>query len=235
MNPDTIRETYEVLANEIPAAAAIEEARISGAQQGIGRLASAVSTNAGGNNLYTYNRFTRPAVDSLRDQMVMQGQVSGLSKYLTDLQNQLQLDLRNAQNRAQARANNNLRRYGNPYGYRPSSGVWVSGGGGGNGSGTAGSATGPTYGAIPGYTYSENIIENKTFPTQTPREAVESGNAASADDVLRLLEENGYVTTPAGEQNQGRPPQTIDLSDTTPWDDPNQGNVDLSHLAPWLR
>lgn len=101
MSPDEIAATYEVLAPMSTDYANANLERAGQAQASYGPLAEAAmggSRTAGIGN-YTYNRLVRPAVDTMRDQLIVEGYSNALNKQISD-------SLRNAQenyNRASRR------------------------------------------------------------------------------------------------------------------------------------
>ena len=106
MTPDQITETYEVLAPMATDYANANLERAGQAQASYGPLAQAAmgdSQTAGIGN-YTYNRLVRPAVDTLRDQLIVEGYSNSLNKQLSDRLN----SARNKYNRATRRRNNNI-------------------------------------------------------------------------------------------------------------------------------
>lgn len=103
MSPDEIVETYEVLAPMAGDYANANIERAGQAQASYGPLAEAAmggSQTAGIGN-YTYNRLARPAVDTMRDELVVQGYSDALNRQLSE-------SLRLAQNNY----NRAARRYG---------------------------------------------------------------------------------------------------------------------------
>lgn len=104
MTPDQITETYEVLAPMATDYANANLERAGQAQASYGPLAQAAmgdSQTAGVGN-YTYNRLVRPAVDTMRDQLIVEGYSAALNKQLSDALNKAKENY----NRA-ARRNNN--------------------------------------------------------------------------------------------------------------------------------
>ena len=86
MTPDQITETYEVLAPMSTDYANANLERAGQAQASYGPLAQAAmggSQTAGIGN-YTYNRLVRPAVDTMRDQLIVEGYSAALNKQLGD-------------------------------------------------------------------------------------------------------------------------------------------------------
>lgn len=86
MTPDQITETYEVLAPMSTDYANANLERAGQAQASYGPLAEAAmggSRTAGVGN-YTYNRLVRPAVDTMRDQLIVEGYSAALNKQLSD-------------------------------------------------------------------------------------------------------------------------------------------------------
>lgn len=86
MTPDQITETYEVLAPMATDYANANLERAGQAQASYGPLAQAAmgdSQTAGIGN-YTYNRLVRPAVDTMRDQLIVEGYSAALNKQLSD-------------------------------------------------------------------------------------------------------------------------------------------------------
>lgn len=110
MTPDQITETYEVLAPMATDYANANLERAGQAQASYGPLAQAAMGNSrtAGIGNYTYNRLVRPAVDTMRDQLVVEGYSAALNKQLSD-----------ALNKAKENYNRAARRHSN-------------GGGGGN-------------------------------------------------------------------------------------------------------
>lgn len=105
MTPDQITETYEVLAPMATDYANANLERAGQAQASYGPLAQAAmgdSQTAGIGN-YTYNRLVRPAVDTMRDQLVVEGYSAALNKQLSDTLNKAKENY----NRAARRYNNN--------------------------------------------------------------------------------------------------------------------------------
>ena len=103
MTPDQITETYEVLAPMATDYANANLERAGQAQASYGPLAQAAmggSQTAGIGN-YTYNRLVRPAVDTLRDQLIVEGYSAALNKQLSDSLNAA----KNNYNRAARRSN----------------------------------------------------------------------------------------------------------------------------------
>lgn len=89
MTPDQITETYEVLAPMATDYANANLERAGQAQASYGPLAQAAmggSQTAGVGN-YTYNRLVRPAVDTMRDQLIVEGYSAALNKQLSDALN----------------------------------------------------------------------------------------------------------------------------------------------------
>lgn len=86
MTPDQITETYEVLAPMATDYANANLERAGQAQASYGPLAQAAmggsQTASIGN--YTYNRLVRPAVDTMRDQLIVEGYSAALNKQLSD-------------------------------------------------------------------------------------------------------------------------------------------------------
>lgn len=114
MSPEEIAATYEVLAPMATDYANANLERAGQAQASYGPLAQAAmgdSQTAGIGN-YTYNRLVRPAVDTMRDQLIVEGYSAALNKQLSD-----------ALNKAKENYNRASRRYSR------------GGGGGGNNGG----------------------------------------------------------------------------------------------------
>lgn len=89
MTPDQITETYEVLAPMATDYANANLERAGQAQASYGPLAQAAmgdSQTAGIGN-YTYNRLVRPAVDTMRDQLIVEGYSAALNKQLSNALN----------------------------------------------------------------------------------------------------------------------------------------------------
>lgn len=104
MSPDQITETYEVLAPMATDYANANIERAGQAQASYGPLAQAAmgdSQTAGIGN-YTYNRLVRPAVDTMRDQLIVEGYSNSLNKQLSDTLNKA----RENYNRATRRRSN---------------------------------------------------------------------------------------------------------------------------------
>lgn len=104
MTPDQIAETYEVLAPMATDYANANLERAGQAQASYGPLAQAAmgdSQTAGIGN-YTYNRLVRPAVDTMRDQLIVEGYSAALNKQLSDAMNKA----RENYNRAARRRSN---------------------------------------------------------------------------------------------------------------------------------
>lgn len=90
MSPDEISATYEVLAPMATDYANANLERAGQAQTSYGPLATAAmgdSQTAGIGN-YTYNRLVRPAVDTIRDQLIVEGYSSALNRQLSNALNQ---------------------------------------------------------------------------------------------------------------------------------------------------
>lgn len=105
MTPDQIAETYEVLAPMATDYANANLERAGQAQASYGPLAQAAmgdSQTAGIGN-YTYNRLVRPAVDTMRDQLIVEGYSAALNKQLSDSLNEAKKNY----NRAARRHSNN--------------------------------------------------------------------------------------------------------------------------------
>lgn len=103
--PQDIIETYEVLAPMATDYANANLERAGQAQASYGPLAQAAmggSQTAGIGN-YTYNRLVRPAVDTMRDQLIVEGYSAALNKQLSDSLNEAKKNY----NRAARRYNNN--------------------------------------------------------------------------------------------------------------------------------
>lgn len=86
MTPEEISATYEVLAPMAGDYANANIERAGQAQSSYGPLAQAAmggSQTAGVGN-YTYNRLVRPAVDTLRDQLIVEGLSASLNKQISD-------------------------------------------------------------------------------------------------------------------------------------------------------
>lgn len=90
MKPDEIAATYEVLAPTATDYANANLERVGQAQASYGPLAQAAmgdSQTAGIGN-YTYNRLARPTVDTMRDQLIVEGYSAALNKQLSDSLNE---------------------------------------------------------------------------------------------------------------------------------------------------
>lgn len=103
LTPQGIAEIYEVLAPMSTDYANANLERAGQAQASYGPLAQAAMGNSqtAGVGNYTYNRLVRPAVDTMRDQLIVEGYSNALNKQISD-------SLRNAQenyNRAARRYN----------------------------------------------------------------------------------------------------------------------------------
>ena len=104
LTPQAIADVYEVLAPMATDYANANLERAGQAQASYGPLAQAAmgdSQTAGIGN-YTYNRLVRPAVDTMRDQLIVEGYSAALNKQINDSLNAA----RNNYNRA-ARRNSN--------------------------------------------------------------------------------------------------------------------------------
>lgn len=104
MSPDEISATYEVLAPMATDYANANIERAGQAQASYGPLAEAVmggSRTAGIGN-YTYNRLVRPAVDTMRDQLIVEGYSAALNKQLSDALNQAKQNYSRAARRGSA-------------------------------------------------------------------------------------------------------------------------------------
>lgn len=92
MSPDEIAATYEVLAPMAGDYANANIERAGQAQASYGPLAEAAmggSRTAGIGN-YTYNRLARPAVDTMRDELIVQGYSDALNRQLSETLRQAQ-------------------------------------------------------------------------------------------------------------------------------------------------
>lgn len=169
MSPDEIAATYEVLAPMSTDYANANLERAGQAQASYGPLAEAAmggSRTAGIGN-YTYNRLVRPAVDTMRDQLIVEGYSAALNKQISD-------SLRNAQENY----NRAARRYGR------------TGGGTNKNPGTSKPGTGQTkiggsqdkqldgYDNTPGYWDGSYTI---TYPDGTKRKFDRPTNAFTDD------------------------------------------------------
>lgn len=86
MSPDEIAATYETLAPMAEDYTNANIERASQAQASYGPLAQAAmggSQTAGIGN-YTYNRLARPAVDTMRDELIVQGYSDALNRQLSE-------------------------------------------------------------------------------------------------------------------------------------------------------
>ena len=112
MTPEEISATYEVLAPMSTDYANANLERAGQAQASYGPLAQAAmgdSQTAGIGN-YTYNRLVRPAVDTMRDQLIVEGYSSALNKQLSDTLNKAKENYNRASRRYSLRGtggNNN--------------------------------------------------------------------------------------------------------------------------------
>lgn len=86
MEPQEIAAVYETLAPMATDYANANIERAGQAQASIGPLAEAVmgGNRTAGIGNYTYNRLVRPAVDTLRDQLLVAGYSAALNKQLSD-------------------------------------------------------------------------------------------------------------------------------------------------------
>lgn len=83
--PDSIREVAEVLAPQAGNYTNALTSQIGQAQQSMGPLAAAtMGTPVQGLGNYTYNRLVRPQVDTMRDELLVQGYTNSLNKMLSD-------------------------------------------------------------------------------------------------------------------------------------------------------
>lgn len=83
--PDSIREVAEVLAPQAGNYTNALTSQIGQAQQSMGPLAAAtMGTPVQGIGNYTYNRLVRPQVDTMRDELLVQGYTNSLNKMLSD-------------------------------------------------------------------------------------------------------------------------------------------------------
>lgn len=109
MTPDQITETYEVLAPMATDYANANLERAGQAQASYGPLAQAAmgdSQTAGIGN-YTYNRLVRPAVDTMRDQLIVEGYSAALNKQLSDALNEAKKNYNRAARRHSLGGGNN--------------------------------------------------------------------------------------------------------------------------------
>lgn len=87
MNPDEIREAYQVLTDQVKDNMATNAATIGNSQRSLGNLASKVASPTGqtsGLANYTYNRLLRPTLDTSTAALTVNGKSQALSKYLGD-------------------------------------------------------------------------------------------------------------------------------------------------------
>ena len=86
MEPQEIAAVYETLAPMATDYANANIERAGQAQASIGPLAEAVmgGNRTAGIGNYTYNRLVRPSVDTLRDQLLVEGYSAALNKQLSD-------------------------------------------------------------------------------------------------------------------------------------------------------
>lgn len=108
MNPDEIAATYEVLAPMAGDYANANIERAGQAQASYGPLAEAAmggSRTAGIGN-YTYNRLARPSVDTMRDELVVQGYSDALNRQLSETLRMAQDNYNRASRRYSMRGNN---------------------------------------------------------------------------------------------------------------------------------
>ncbi len=84
--PDSIREITEILAPQAGNYTNAIASQIGQAQQSMGPLAAATMGESKTANLgnYTYNRLVRPQVDTMRDEILVQGYTNALNKMLSD-------------------------------------------------------------------------------------------------------------------------------------------------------
>lgn len=92
MSPDEIAATYEVLAPMAGDYANANIERAGQAQASYGPLAKAAmgSSQTAGIGNYTYNRIARPAVDTMRDELIVQGYSDALNRQLSETLRQAQ-------------------------------------------------------------------------------------------------------------------------------------------------
>lgn len=86
MTPEEANETYQVLANQAGeyANALTQRAGLAQASYGVGAQDVMGESQTGGIGNYTYNRLVRPTVDTLRDQLVVQGRTEMLNQQISD-------------------------------------------------------------------------------------------------------------------------------------------------------
>lgn len=86
MTPEEVAEAYNVLAEQAVDYANANIERAGQAQASYGPLADQARGQSRTANIgnYTYNRIARPTVNSLRDDMVVQGLTAALNKQLSD-------------------------------------------------------------------------------------------------------------------------------------------------------
>lgn len=87
MNPDEIREAYQVLTDQVKDNMATNAATIGNSQRSVGNLASKVASPTGqtsGLANYTYNRLLRPTLNTSTAALTVNGKSQALSKYLGD-------------------------------------------------------------------------------------------------------------------------------------------------------
>jgi hypothetical protein len=109
MSPDEIAATYEVLAPMAGDYANANIERAGQAQASYGPLAEAAmggSRTAGIGN-YTYNRLARPAVDTMRDELVVQGYSDALNRQLSETLRMAQENYNRAARRHSLKGNGN--------------------------------------------------------------------------------------------------------------------------------
>lgn len=100
MSPEEITETYNVLAEEAPAYTNALVDRAGMAQASLGTLADAVRGGSQTANVgnYTYNRLVRPTVNTLRDQLVVEGITQGMNAQISQALQNAKQNYQNARN-----------------------------------------------------------------------------------------------------------------------------------------
>lgn len=106
MTPDEITATYQVLAEEAPAYANALVDRAGMAQASLGTMADRVRGGSQTANVgnYTYNRLVRPTVDTMRDQLVVEGLSQGLQAQMSQALKNAKQNYQNAYNAYSSRS-----------------------------------------------------------------------------------------------------------------------------------
>ena len=106
MTPDEITATYQVLSEEAPAYANALVDRAGMAQASLGTMADRVRGGSQTANVgnYTYNRLVRPTVDTMRDQLVVEGLSQGLQAQMSQALKNAKQNYQNAYNAYSSRS-----------------------------------------------------------------------------------------------------------------------------------